>query len=57
MEDLTIKVNGKEYDVKVEETEDNRILIHCNGDVYEIEPKSKVGIFEKLKKKQTQESA
>ena len=34
MEDLTIKVNGKEYNVKVEETEDGKILVHLNGDVF-----------------------
>ena len=56
MEDLTINVNGKEYHVKVEETEDDRILVHCNGDVYEIESKNEAAIFEKLKKKQTQET-
>ena len=27
MEDITIKVDGKEYDVKVEETDDGKILI------------------------------
>ena len=56
MEDLTIKVDGKEYHVKVEETEDNRILVHCNGDVYEVESKNKADIFEKLKKKETKET-
>ena len=57
MEDLTIKVDGKEYHVKVEETEDNRILVHCNGDVYEVDSKpTKADIFEKLKKKETKET-
>jgi len=56
MEDLTIKVDGKEYNVKVEETEDGRILVHCGGDVYEVESKNEAGIFEKLKKKQIQET-
>ncbi len=37
MEDITIKVDGKEYDVRVEETDDGKILVHCNGDVYEVE--------------------
>ena len=36
MEDLTIEVDGKEYNVKVEETEDGRILVHCGGDIYEV---------------------
>lgn len=57
MEDLTIKVDGKEYLVKVEETDDNRILVHCNGDVYEVDSRStKADIFDKLKKKQTTET-
>ena len=57
MEDLTIKVDGKEYLVKVEETEDNRILVHCNGDVYEVDSRStKADIFDKLKKKQATET-
>ena len=57
MEDLTIKVYGKEYLVKVEETEDNRILVNCNGDVYEVDSRStKADIFDKLKKKQATET-
>jgi len=55
MEDLTIKVDGKEYNVKVEETEDGRILIHCNGDVYEVE-QQKESIYDKLKKKESIET-
>ena len=54
MEELTIKVDGKEYDVKVEETEEGKILVHCDGDVYEIESGSKAAIFEKLKKKESE---
>lgn len=57
MEDLTIKVDGKEYNVKVEETEDGRILVHCDGDVYEVESKSQADIFERLKKKETAEAS
>ena len=52
MEDLTIKVDGKEYSVKVEETEDGKLLVHCNGDVYEVEtPYNKqAAIFNRAKK-------
>jgi|TARA_Y100000310_G_C20562192_1_gene753611 biotin carboxyl carrier protein len=53
MENLTIKVDGKEYHVKIQETEDSRILIHCGGDVYEVESKNEAAIFETLKKKGT----
>ncbi|MBW2979842.1 acetyl-CoA carboxylase biotin carboxyl carrier protein subunit [Candidatus Woesearchaeota archaeon] len=42
MEDLTIKVDGKEYNVKVEETNEGKLKIHCDGDVYEVEAKEKV---------------
>jgi len=52
MEDLIINVNGKEYHVRVEETEDGKTLIHCAGDTYEVETgHSKAAIFETLKKK------
>jgi glutaconyl-CoA/methylmalonyl-CoA decarboxylase subunit gamma len=56
MEDITVNVNGKEYNVKVEETEAGKILVHCDGDVYEVESKSQQDIFEKLKKKETSDS-
>ncbi|MFC1704981.1 biotin/lipoyl-containing protein [Nanoarchaeota archaeon] len=42
MEDLTIKVDGKEYKVTVEETNEGKLKIHCDGDVYEVEAKEKV---------------
>ena len=52
MEDLTIKVDGREYDIKVEETEEGRILVHCNGEVYEVETThdKEASIFSKVKK-------
>lgn len=58
MEDLTIKVNGKEYSVKVEETEDGKLLVHCNGDVYEVEaPYNKeAAIFNREKKQEIEEA-
>ena len=39
MEELVVKVDGKEYKVFVEETEDGRIFVHCGPDVYEVETK------------------
>jgi len=51
MEELTIKVDGKEHHVKIKETDDNRTFIHCGNDVYEIESKNEAAIFETLKKK------
>lgn len=39
MEELIVKVDGKDYKVFVEETEEGKILVHCSGDVYEVETK------------------
>ena len=57
MEDLTIKVDNKEYDVKVEETENGKILVHCNGDVYEIEApfNKQASIFNRARKQEIEE--
>jgi len=57
MEDITIKVDGKEYDVKVEETENGKILVHCDGDVYEVEAgqDKEAAIFNKVRKKDIEE--
>jgi len=56
MEEITIKIDGKEYTVKVEETEEGKILVHLNGDVFEIEAgKSKeAAVFDALKKRETE---
>lgn len=58
MEDITIKVDGKEYDVKVEETEGGKILVHCDGDVYEVETShdKKAAIFNRVKKEKIEET-
>ena len=39
MEEIVVKVDGKEYQVFVEETEEGKILVHCGSDVYEVETK------------------
>jgi len=39
MEELTVKVDGKEYKVFVEETEDGKIFVHSENEVYEVETK------------------
>ena len=39
MEELVVKVDGKEYKVFVEETQEGKIFVHCGGDVYEVETK------------------
>lgn len=53
MEELVVKVDGKEYKVFVEETEEGKILVHCGGDVYEVETKKEAEptAIEKLQRK------
>ncbi|MBI2650086.1 biotin/lipoyl-binding protein [Candidatus Woesearchaeota archaeon] len=55
MEELVVKVDGKDYRVFVEETEEGKIIVHCEGDVYEVETKKDVetSAVERLHKKQT----
>ena len=55
MEELVVKVDGKEYKVFVEETEEGKILVHCGSDVYEVETKKDIEAtaIEKLHKRQT----
>ena len=55
MEELVVKVDGKEYKVFVEETEEGKILVHCGSDVYEVETKkdAEPSAIERLQKKQT----
>ena len=53
MEELVVKVDGKEYKVFVEETEDGKIFVHCGPDVYEVETKkdAEQSAIERLQKK------
>jgi len=53
MEELTVKVDNKEYKVFVEETEEGKILVHCGNDVYEVEAKKDAvtSAIERLQKK------
>jgi len=50
MENLIIKVDGKEYEVRVEETEEGKLLVHCGNDTYEVETETKAAIYDTLKK-------
>ena len=54
MEELVVKVDGKDYKVFVEETEEGKIIVHCEGDVYEVETKkdAETSAIERLYKKQ-----
>ncbi len=42
MEELIIKVDGKEYKVKVEKTINGKIKVHHEGETYEVETKAEV---------------
>ena len=55
MEEIVVKVDGKEYKVFVEETEEGKIFVHCGSDVYEVETKKEAeqSAIERLQKKQS----
>ena len=57
MEELVVKVDGKEYKVFVDESEEGKILVHLGSDVYEVETKKDVeqSTIERLHKKQVAE--
>ena len=55
MEEIIIKVNGKEYKVSVEETEEGRIKVYCDGDVYEVETKSESDIKHAIESQDSKE--
>jgi len=56
MEDIIVKIDGKEHRVKVEETEEGKIKVHHNGEVYEVETEQDVqpAIKEEIEKKESQ---
>ena len=58
MEELVVKVDGKEYKVFVDETDEGRIFVHCGTDVYEVETKkdAEQSAIEKLQKKNSGEA-
>ena len=55
MEELIVRVDGKEYKVFVQETEEGKLLVHCGSDVYEVETKKDVkpSAIERLRREQT----
>lgn len=55
MEEIIIKVNGKEYNVAVEETEEGRIKVYCGDDVYEVETKSESDIKHAIESQDSKE--
>ena len=42
MEDLIIKINGKEHHVKVEETDEGKLRVHLGDEVFEVETKQDI---------------
>src|SRR3989344_88772 len=58
MEEIVVKVDGKEYKVFVEETEEGKVFVHCGSDVYEVETKKDVehSAIERLHRKSTAET-
>ncbi len=42
MEEIIVKVDGKEYKILVEETDGGKILVHVGNEVYEVEAKQDV---------------
>lgn len=57
MEELVVKIDGKEYKIFVEETEEGKIFVHCGSDVYEVETKkdAEQSAIESLQKKSSVE--
>ena len=42
MEELTVKLDGKEYKVNVEEVDNGKIRVHFDGKSYEVETKADI---------------
>jgi len=59
MEEIVVKVDGREYKVLVEETEQGKIIVHCEGEVYEVETKKDIELsaIERLHKRHSAEEA
>tara|TARA_B100001971_G_C18187936_1_gene536803 strand:+ start:867 stop:1256 length:390 start_codon:yes stop_codon:yes gene_type:complete len=48
MEDIIVKIDGKEHKVKVEETDEGKIKVHFNGEIYEVETKADIQDIEDI---------
>lgn len=42
MEDIVVKVDGKEYNVKVEEKDNGKLIVRFDNEVFEVETKDKI---------------
>ena len=54
MDEITVRIGGKEYRVKVEETVDGKLRVHHEGETYEIEPQQGSLIPHDVLKKRTE---
>lgn len=55
MEEIVVKVDGKEHRVKIEEEAEGKIKVHCEGEVYEVETKADIEpvIKDEIEKKES----
>jgi len=53
MQDLNVNIDGKEYNVKVEELDSGKLKVHFNGETFEVETKSDIEkeLFEEVSEK------
>ncbi len=53
MQDLKVNIDGKEYNVKVEELDSGKLNVYFNGDAFEVETKSDIEkqLFEEVEEK------
>lgn len=42
MQDLKVNIDGKEYDVKVEELDSGKLKVYFNGETFEVETRSDI---------------
>ncbi|MBW2988927.1 biotin/lipoyl-binding protein [Candidatus Woesearchaeota archaeon] len=51
MQDLKVKLDGKDYDVKVEELDSGRLKVYLDGESFEVETRSDIEkqLFEEVK--------
>lgn len=53
MQDLKVNIDGKEYNVKVEELDSGKLKVYFDGETFEVETKSDIekGLFEEVEEK------
>ena len=48
MQDLKVNIDGKEYNVKVEELDSGKLKVHFNGETFDVETKDDIQELFKL---------